>query len=277
MSDLDIQSKIDQIVNYIQGKISARPSVGIILGSGLGEFVNEITNAVVIPYKDIPHLPRSTAPGHAGNLIIGNIADKYVIAMQGRLHIYEGVSAGEATILVRVFKDLGVTTLCITAACGGLNQVFKQGDIMLIRDHINFSGTSALIGTNLDKYGPRFPVMFDIYTPSLRNMLKSLALAKGIALQEGVYAGILGPNYATRSELQMLIDNRCDAIGMSVVHEAMVAAHCSMQIVGLAAITDMALPYATNHATTNEVVESGRQIVGKFKLLLVELIKQLKA
>lgn len=275
INSLTWEQKINQMIEYINPQLKSRPTIGVILGSGLGEFVKEITNQIVIPYSTIPHLPVSSAPGHAGNLIIGNINQQTVIVMQGRLHLYEGITAQEATLLIRVFKSLGVKTLCITAACGGLNQNFKAGDIMLIRDQINFSGTNPLVGMNLNSYGPRFPGMFDIYCPKLLTMVKQLALSKGISLQQGVYAGILGPNYATRSELQMYIDSKCDAIGMSVVHEAIIAAHSSIDVIGLAAITDMALPYALHHATENEVIESGKKIMHNFKNLLIDIIDRL--
>ncbi len=270
-----LNQQITDIVNHISSRITHKPQFGMILGSGLGELVNDIEDKIVIPYKDIPHLPVSTAPGHAGNLVLGKLGGKDFMIMQGRLHIYEGYSSQIATVLVRAMKLIGVGTLFITCAAGGLNNSFNAGDIMLINDHFNFSGTNPLIGENLNNFGVRFPGMFDIYTPELRDLALSVATHNHIRLCSGVYAAILGPAYATRFELQFLINNHCDAIGMSVVHEATIAAHCGMKILGLAAITDMALPYATHHATEQEVINSGKQSQAKFKTLILEILKKL--
>lgn len=270
-----INQQIDDIVQFITSKAKERPQLGIILGSGLGEMAKEIEDPVIIAYKDMPHMPQSTAPGHAGNLILGRIGDKPFITMQGRLHIYEGHNPQSATLLIRAMKKLGVETVIITCAAGGLNIHFNAGEIMLITDHINFSGTNPLIGQNLDNFGPRFPIMFDVYTPKLQKLAHKVAIENQIRLCHGVYAGIMGPTYATRAELWMYLENKCDAIGMSVVQEAIVAAHCNMQILGLAAITDMALPYVENHSTEEEVIESGKKIAAKFKVLVKEIAKQL--
>ena len=270
-----INQQINDMVKFIKTKSNIVPELGMILGSGLGELTNDITDKITIPYKDIPHLPVSTAPGHAGNLILGTLGGKSCVVMQGRLHIYEGYSPIAATLLVRAMKYLGVSTLFITCAAGALNNTFKAGDIMLINDHINFSGTNPLLGENLTNFGPRFVGMFDVYTPELRVLASNIAVANNIHLCQGIYAAILGPAYATRAELQFLINNHCDAIGMSVVHEAMIAAHSGMKILGLAAITDMALPYASHHATEQEVIESGKRTQVKFKKLLLEIMTNL--
>lgn len=269
----EMQQKIIDIVDFISNKIKHRPELGMVLGSGLGELVEDIEDKIVIPYSDIPHLPLSTAPGHAGNLVLGALYGKGIITMQGRLHIYEGHHPASAVLLVRAMKLIGIDRLFITCAAGGLNNSFAAGDIMLISDHINFSGTNPLLGENLNSFGPRFPGMFDIYTPSLQHIARKAALEVKVRLREGVYAAILGPAYATRAELQFLINNHCDAIGMSVVQEAIAAAHAGMQILGLAAITDMALPYKLHHATEQEVIESGKQIQSQFKLIIRQIIQ----
>lgn len=271
----DLNHKVNDILDFIRSKITVKCELGMILGSGLGELVNQIEDAVTISYKDIPHLPSSTAPGHSGNLIFGKIQGKSVVVMQGRLHVYEGYSPIEATLLVRVMKLLGVKDLIITCAAGGLNDLFTAGDIMLITDHVNFSGTNPLVGENLDNFGPRFIGMFDIYTKKLQTLATQEALDLKIKLCSGVYAAILGPMYATRSELQLYIDSNCDAIGMSVVHEAIIAAHAGINILGLAAITDMALPYSNHHATGEEVIESGKKIQGNMIKLLNNIIHKI--
>jgi len=271
----ELNQKITAIHQFILAKLphNVDLKLGIILGSGLGELVDSIEEKIVIPYKDIPHLPLSTAPGHAGNLVIGKLANTWVMVMQGRLHVYEGYSPIEATLLIRAMKLLGIDRLFITCAAGGLNLNFSAGQIMLIRDHINLSGVNPLVGENLTNFGPRFPVMFDVYTPQLINLAQQTALKLNLQVQTGVYAGILGPAYATRAELQFLINNGCDAIGMSVVHEAMIAAHSGMEILGLAAITDMALPYGGHsHASGEEVVSSGKKIQAQFMQLLMAII-----
>lgn len=277
INENDLNAKIHDITDFILSntKSNIQFDFGIILGSGLGELIDSMEEKVTISYSAIPHLPVSTAPGHAGNLVLGKLGGRNFITMQGRLHLYEGHSPIEATLLVRVMKLLGVKTLFITCAAGGLNNSFHAGDIMLISDHINFSGINPLVGQNLNGFGPRFPGMFDIYTPELQQLAHKSAINVNIRLCQGIYAAILGPAYATRAELQFLINNHCDAIGMSVVQEAMIAAHSGMQILALAAITDMALPYAKHHATEQEVIDSAKNIQAKFKLLILDIVKQL--
>jgi purine-nucleoside phosphorylase len=275
MIEISLSQKIQEITQFLQDKITQKPQIGLILGSGLGELVNSIQDKIVIPYTEIPHLPRASAPGHAGNLILGKIGNKQFITMQGRFHLYEGHSPQNATILVRVMKNLGVNTLFITCAAGSLNREYNAGDIMLITDHFSLFGASPLTGANLDEFGPRFPGMFDIYTENLQKIAIEVATKEQIRLNKGVYGLISGPAYATRTELQALINNGCDAVGMSVTHEATVAAHANMQILGLAALTDMALPYANHHANENEVIEMGKKISIKFKTLIMGIINHI--
>ncbi len=270
-----INEQIADITKFLNFQVKDKPEFGMILGSGLGELSDDVTDKITIPYSAIPHLPQSTAPGHAGNLIFGKLGGRQVVMMQGRLHIYEGHLPVSATLLIRAMKLLGVHTLFITCAAGGLNNTFKVGDIMLIEDHINFSGTNPLLGENLNNFGPRFLGMFDIYTPALREIVLNVAITSNIRLCQGVYAAILGPVYGTRAELQMYVNNHCDAIGMSLVHEAIIAAHSGMKILGLAAITDLALPYATHHATEQEVIDAGKRTQTKFKALLLAILSNL--
>lgn len=275
MSEISLSQKIKVITQFLQGKMTHKPEIGLILGSGLGDFINNIENKITIPYTDIPYLPKVSAPGHAGNLILGTIGNKQFITMQGRFHLYEGHSPQKATMLVRVMKNLGVDTLFITCAAGSLNREYNAGEIMLITDHFSLFGASPLAGANLNEFGPRFPGMFDIYTPSLQKTALEVATKEQIRLNKGVYGLLPGPAYATRTELQALINNGCDAIGMSVTHEAMVAAHAGMKILGLAALTDMALPDSSHHADENEVIEMGKKISLKFKALIMEIINQI--
>ena len=275
----ELNQKIDDIINYLFTKLNNLqqniPVVGMILGSGLGEIANNIDNKTVISYKDIPHLPNSTAPSHAGNLVFGEINGVRVMIMQGRLHLYEGYLASLATILVRVMSKIGIKKIIITAAAGGLHDYLSPGSIMLIKDHVNFSGTNPLLGENLVNFGARFPNMFDIYTPKHIETVLNIASKLEIPVYTGVYGGILGPMYATRTELQCLIDNHCDLIGMSVIQEAIIAAHSGMEILALAVVTDLALPNAQHHATEEEVVEAGIKAKSKVYNLLSHTINLL--
>lgn len=272
---IQLSQQIEEIVQFIGQYIHEKPEFGLILGSGLGALADKIKDPVVIPYHEIPYLPTSTAPGHAGNLILGKIGGRSCITMQGRLHLYEGYTPQTATILIRAMKKLGVEKLIITCAAGGLNSSFHTGDIMLLTDHINFSGQNPLLGQNLAEFGPRFPIMFDVYTPVLRDIAIEVANQLNTKLVQGVYVGILGPTYATRAELQMYIASKCDAIGMSVVQEATAAAHAGMKVLGFAAITDMALPYLNEHSNEEQVIESGKNIAKRFKILVEEVIKKI--
>lgn len=276
MTTANLTRQIDEIVNFIKSKVTVTPTIGMILGTGLGNFVQNIQEQIIIPYTEIPHLPAATAPGHSGNLIFGRVGKHYIVAMQGRLHLYEGNTPQTASILVRAMKKLGLHTIVISCASGGLNKFFQAGDIMLITDHINLTGMSPLTGPNLDEFGPRFPVMFDIYDKELGNLAQKIALDNHIYLQSGVYAGYAGPHYCTRAELNYFTIIGGDAVGMSLVHEAIAAAHSGLRILALAAITDLALPYAEKHATEDEVIEAGKQITVKFNKLVTELLAQIQ-
>lgn len=273
--NISLAQQIDEVVTYLKSAAPFAPEIGVIMGTGLGGYAKNITIVKTIPYGEIPHLPYATAPGHSGNLIFGTVEGKKVVAMQGRLHMYEGNAPQTASILVRAMKKLGIHTIIISCASGGLNRLFKAGDIMLIDDHINLTGMSPLTGTNLDEFGPRFPVMFDIYDKKLGELAHKIALEQQIELRTGVYVGYSGPHYCTRAELKYFTQIGGDAVGMSVVHEVITAAHAGIRILGLAAITDMALPYAEAHATEDEVIESGKLISVRFEKLTTELIARM--
>ena len=265
---MGLTEKIMAAADYIKACTHLRPSIGLILGSGLGDFADTLEEAVRIPYSQIPNFPVPTVPGHTGALVFGKKCGRTVVVLQGRIHYYEGLSQQEITLPVRVLAALGVKTLVLTNACGGVNLSFRPGDLMLISDHINFSGANPLIGPNLDAFGPRFPDVSDLYTASLRTAIREKAAEAGIELQEGVYAMYSGPNYETPAEIRMFRILGADTVGMSTVPEALVAGQCGMQVVGISCITNMAagvLPVKLSHA---EVMETAALVHDKFQNLL---------
>ena len=239
-------------VAAIQSRTNKRPQVAIVLGSGLGGLADEVGGADRIPYGEIPGWERSTAPGHAGELVVGTLGGKTVAVMKGRLHYYEGYDIKAVTFPIRVFKAWGIETVILTNACGGLNPSYEAGDLMVIDDHINFMGVNPLRGANDDSLGPRFPDMVGTYTEELRK----LAHAVDGKLKEGVYVAVAGPNYETPAELRMLRGWGADAVGMSTVPEVLVARHMNMRILAIATVTDMAtgIPGLIEHVTHEEVL-----------------------
>ena len=265
---MDITTRIYAAADFIRSRTTLRPTIGLVLGSGLGDFADTLEDAVRIPYADIPNFPVPTVPGHAGALVFGRKCGQTVVVLQGRIHFYEGLPQQEITLPIRVLAALGVKTLVLTNACGGVNLNFRPGDLMLISDHINYSGANPLVGPNLDAFGPRFPDMSDLYTASLRKAIKEKASAAGIPLQEGVYAMYSGPNYETPAEIRMFRILGADTVGMSTVPEALVAGHCGMNVVGISCITNMAagvLPVKLSHA---EVMETADRVHDVFQKLI---------
>ena len=265
---MELENKIRAAADFILSQVSTRPTVGMVLGSGLGDFADTLEDAVSIPFSKIPNFPTPTVPGHTGALVFGKKQGKDVVVLQGRIHYYEGLPQQELTLPIRVLAALGIETLVLTNACGGVNLSFHPGDLMLISDHINLSGGNPLIGPNLDSFGPRFPDCSDIYTASLRAAVKEKATEAGIALQEGVYGMYSGPNYETPAEIRMYRILGSDVVGMSTVPEALIAAHCGIKVVGISCITNMAagvLPQKLNHA---EVIEVAALVHDKFQRLL---------
>ena len=240
-------------VAALRAKTTRKPRVAVILGSGLGALAREVEDPVRVPYPEIPGFERSTAPGHAGELVIGRLAGKDVAVMSGRFHYYEGYDMQAVTFPVRVLRAWGVDTLIVTNASGGLNPSFKAGDLMVMNDHINFMGANPLRGPNDEKLGPRFPDMVGTYTEELR----TLAHAVDRDLREGVYVGVAGPNFETPAELRMLRGFGADAVGMSTVPEVLVARHMGMRILAISTVTDMAtgIPGQTEHVTAEAVLE----------------------
>ncbi|HRP46131.1 MAG TPA: purine-nucleoside phosphorylase [Trueperaceae bacterium] len=230
------------------------PELAIILGSGLGPLADEIAGATSVPYAAVPGMPLATAPGHAGRFVLGELGGRKVVAMQGRIHPYEGFSAQECTFPVAVMHGLGAGSLVVTNACGGLNPAFSAGDLMLQLDYINFTGQNPLIGPNDDDSYPRFTVMFDCYDPEYLRHAREVAMREGVLLKEGVYLAISGPTYASRAELRAFRTMGADALGMSPVFEVMRARHLGMRVLGISTVTDMALPDRDEHATGDEVL-----------------------
>jgi purine-nucleoside phosphorylase len=259
----------------IRGRTRLKPEIGLVLGSGLGPLGEQLEDQVVIPYGDIPHFVKSTAPDHKGRLIIGRLAGKTVFCMQGRFHYYEGYSMAEITYPVRVMNMLGIKTLILTNACGGLNREFSPGDLLLITDHINFMGTNPLIGPNAEGFGPRFPDMSKAYTPELADHARSAAKDLGIALREGVYLGYSGPSFETPAEIRLFQSFGASAVGMSTVPEAIVARHCGMKILALSCITNLAAGILDRIITSEEVTEAAGKAAEKFGRLLAETIRRI--
>lgn len=269
-------NSIKESASYLKGKLSVTPKVGLILGSGLGELADEITNAVKIPYSEIPHFPVSTVEGHAGQLVVGSLQGQDVIAMQGRFHYYEGYSMQEVTFPVRVMKELGVDLLLVTNACGGMNKAFAPGDLMIISDHLNMTGDNPLIGQNHEELGPRFPDMSHAYTPELVTFVEETASKLEINIQKGVYAGVTGPTYMSGAELIMLRNLGGDVVGMSTVPEVIVARHANMKVIGISCITDMAIGEEIQGITHAEVVEVANRTKPKFIKLVKEIVSTVK-
>lgn len=266
---------MDNSIKYIREKISVEPEIGIVLGSGLGDFADSIENKIEISYKDIPGFPVSTVKGHDGKLIFGKINSKNVCVMKGRIHFYEGYEISDVVYPIKVLADLGIKTLILTNAAGGVNVDFKPADLMIITDHINLMGKNPLIGPNDDTIGPRFPDMTDLYIPELVNIAENSAKKLGINIRKGVYIYFTGPSYETAAEVRMARILGADAVGMSTVPEAIIARHRGLKILGISTITNMGtgiLDTPLNHA---EVVEVGKEVAGKFKELLKEIIEEI--
>lgn len=264
---------IQESAGWISEQIADQPQIGMILGSGLGELAEEIENQIAIPYKSIPHFPTSTVEGHKGQLVIGELEGKIVAAMQGRFHFYEGYTMQEITFPVRVMRELGCESLIVTNACGGMNDSFQAGDLMIINDHINFMGTNPLIGENLADYGPRFPDMSRTYTKELRDLAFKTADRLGDTLQTGVYAAVSGPTYMSAAELIMLRRLGGDTVGMSTVPEATVARHMNMNILGISCITDMAIGETIEGITHEEVIAVAEKAKPRFKNLVRGILR----
>jgi purine-nucleoside phosphorylase len=271
----DLKQQIRDAANAIQSRDALQPAVGIVLGTGLGGLAEKIEVATRIPYSDIPHFPKSTVHAHAGELVLGKLGGKPVIALSGRFHYYEGYSLQQVTFPIRVAKELGIKTLVVSNACGGLNPQFRAGDIMLITDHINFIGDNPLIGPNDDSLGPRFPDMIEPYTESLIELAESIALSKGVRIQRGVYLACPGPSLETRAEYRMMRALGADAVGMSTVPEVIVAVHCGLNVLGFSVITDECLPDALEPVNIEKIIAVANAAEPRLSELVLECLKRL--
>ena len=265
---MDNTAKILAAAEFIRSRISLRPAIGLVLGSGLGDYADTLEESVRIPYAEIPNFPVPSIPGHSGALVFGKKCGQEVVVMQGRIHYYEGLPQQEITLPIRVLAALGVKTVVLTNACGGVNLSFTPGDLMLISDHINFSGSNPLVGPNLPEFGPRFPDVSNIYHKDLRAAILCRAEEAGIPLQQGVYIMYSGPNYETPAEIRAFRTLGADAVGMSTVPEALVAAHCGIPVVGISCITNMAAGVLDQPLNHQEVVETAALVHDKFHRLL---------
>jgi purine-nucleoside phosphorylase len=263
---------IQEAAAYIREKTNMSPEIGLIMGSGLGVLGDHLERAVVIPYHDIPHFPISTVEGHAGELLLGTLSGKTVVLMRGRFHMYEGYGPELTAFPVRVMKALGVASLLVTNAAGGINLAFASGNLMLISDHINLTGRNPLIGPNDDELGVRFPDMSEAYSKRLRAAAQEIAGAQGFTLQEGVYVGLTGPSYETPAEIRMLRTLGADAVGMSTVAEVIAARHSGIEVVGISCITNMASGILDQPLSHGEVMETAERVKSQFLGLVKALI-----
>ncbi|MCC3869861.1 purine-nucleoside phosphorylase [Terrisporobacter mayombei] len=271
----DLYTKIKESVDYINSKTEIKPNIGLILGSGLGVLADEIENPIKIKYDEIPNFPVSTVEGHAGQLVIGNLQGKTVVAMQGRFHYYEGYSMEMITFPVRVMKELGAETIFVTNAAGGANKDYKPGDLMIITDHINLSGNNPLIGPNDNRIGTRFPDMSVAYTKEYAELAKKCADKLNIKVQEGVYAFFSGPTYETPAEVRMARILGADAVGMSTAPEVIVASHSKLKVVGISCITNMAAGILDQPLNHEEVIETTQKVQGEFLALVKTIVSEL--
>ncbi len=272
---MDYYDQVKEAADAVGARIRAVPDVAIVLGSGLGDFATTLADAVTMPYDSLPHWPASRVIGHEGKLVVGGVAGRTVAALAGRCHAYEGHDLRTVTVAVRALGLLGVRTLILTNAAGGVNTGFAQGALMAIDDHINLIGDNPLAGPNDDRFGARFPDMSQVYSARLRGIADAAAAALGIALPHGVYVALLGPSYETPAEIRYLRTIGADAVGMSTVPEAIAARHMGLEVLGISCITNMAagvLPKPLDHA---EVMETARRVRGQFIALLEGIVGRL--
>lgn len=253
-----ISEQLDETVKAIRERVSASPKVGVILGSGLGPFADGIADLVKIPYGELPHLPTSAVVGHAGNLCFGRVGDVPVVCMQGRVHLYEGHPIASVVHAARTMARLGVSSVLVTNAAGGLDASWSPGDLMMVTDHLNLMGTNPLIGPNDAALGPRFPDMTTAYDPGLRDDLAAAATEVGVSLRKGVYAGLLGPTYETPAEIRMLRAMGAQAVGMSTVPEVIALRHMKVKVGALSCITNLAAGISATELDHSEVEETAR-------------------
>ena len=268
VASTSLYERAEHAARTIRARMSVEPRVAVVLGSGLGGFADDFEDAVRIPYQEIPGFPRSTVVGHEGRLIAGKIDSVPVLAMQGRVHYYEGYALEEVTFPVRTFKLLGIKTLILTNAAGGINVQLTQGALMVLSDHVNLMGDNPLRGPNDDRFGPRFPDMSAVYSPALQELVIEEAKSIGVEVRRGIYGGLSGPSYETPAEIHLLRNLGADAVGMSTVPEAIVARHMDMEVLGISCITNMAAGISDQPINHEEVMATGDRVRETFAQLL---------
>jgi purine-nucleoside phosphorylase len=271
----DYYQRVDQAADLLRPRIGTAPDVAIVLGSGLGDFAEGLTDAMTTAYAEIPNWPASAVIGHAGKLVVGTLSGKKVAALSGRAHFYEGHDLRTVTFATRVLGLIGVKRLILTNAAGGINIAFKPGTLMVIDDHINLLGSSPLIGPNEDRFGQRFPDMTEVYSRRLRGIADDAARAKSVAIAHGVYVALHGPSYETPAEIRFLRTIGADAVGMSTVPEALVARHMDMEVLGISCITNPAAGVLPEPLRHDEVMEVARRVKGEFSALLEGIVERL--
>jgi purine-nucleoside phosphorylase len=277
MPNDDLFEQADSAAQFLLSKAQTQPKIGLVLGSGLGAFADQLTDATGIPYALIPGFPRSTAIGHAGQMVIGKAGDVAVAAMQGRVHLYEGYSAQEVTFPMRVFGRMGIGAVILTNAAGGINPKYQQGALVVIHDHINLQGHNPLVGPNDDRFGVRFPDMTQAYNRSYAKAAREEAENLGIALEEGIYAGLLGPSYETPAEIRYLRTIGADLVGMSTVAEVIAARHIGIKVLAISCVTNMAAGILDQILTHQEVMETGEKVRVQFEALLKAVLPRIAA
>ena len=270
-----IIENIAEAKKYIRERAKVKPEIGIILGTGLGPLTKRIKNKKSIPCKKIPFFPVTTTEGHTGNLILGKIGKKPVVAMQGRFHLYEGYSAPQITFPIWVMKALGIKILIESNIAGGMNPDYKPGDLVLISDHINLTGANPLIGPNDERLGPRFPDMSQVYDARLMELAERIALKENIPLKKGVYVGVTGPNLETKAEYRFLRGIGADLVGMSTILEVIVAVHCGLRVLGISVVSDSCLPDALKPVNIEELLRVSASAEPKLTHLVEKIIDQL--
>lgn len=269
------RKQVAEAATFVRSRVGRQPEIGLILGTGLGGVAEALEAVAIIPYRDIPHFPVSTAPSHESRLLCGRWSEKPVISMQGRFHLYEGYSPQQISFPIRVLNALGVRTLIVSAAAGGLNPQFQAGELMLITDHINLTGHNPLRGSNVDEWGPRFPDMAEPYRKKLQDLAVKTAVDERLPLHRGVYVGVLGPSLETAAETRFLRALGADAVGMSVIMEVITAVHCGMEVLGMAVITNVNMPDCYQAAVLEDIVATAEQAGPKLMLLLTKLLERL--
>jgi purine-nucleoside phosphorylase len=272
---MELYDQINVAKDAIRRTTKLKPEIGIILGTGLGCLGDKIDVEVRIPYEEIPHFPVSTVDSHAGDLLVGHLSGKPVLAMSGRFHVYEGYSMQEVTFPVRVARALGVETLIVSNACGGMNPQFRAGDLMVISDHINLMGDNPLIGPNDERLGPRFPDMSEPYSRDLIALAEKVALDAGVKLQRGVYLAVTGPCLETAAEYRFMRQVGGDVVGMSTVPEVIVAVHCGLKVLGFSAITDECLPDALEPVDIDRIVATANSVEPVLSRIVADVIQRM--